>query len=318
MLTSVTPAHFAKSVLAVPPLALTADLSINGPENAAQIAHLESGGISTLLYGGNANVYSWQVSKFAGWMDALEGMVAEDTWLIPSVGPDWGKLLDQAAILKHRSYPVAMVLPMVSPKTNAGVVRGIEAFVERSGKPVLVYIKTDNYIAAEALGRLVEQGAVFGVKYAVPRVDPRQDAYLDAIILAIGRERVISGFGEIQALSHLLDFGIAGFTAGCVCIAPRLSMLYLEALLRRDRSGAETLMEHFKPLESIRERLHPIRVLHSAVSLSGIAQMGPMLPLLNEADLADHGVIGEAARTLLSGEMRARKTVELASGTKRS
>jgi hypothetical protein len=44
--------EFASSVLAVPPLARHADLSINAAANQKLISHIEGGGITTLLYGG--------------------------------------------------------------------------------------------------------------------------------------------------------------------------------------------------------------------------------------------------------------------------
>ena len=114
MLTTIETSHLARSVLAVPPLALTPDVEIAREANAKLIRHLEAGGVSTLLYGGNANVHNWPVSKLAEWLDSLEESVSETTWLIPSVGPDWGKLVDEAAILKSRRYPVAMALPMIT------------------------------------------------------------------------------------------------------------------------------------------------------------------------------------------------------------
>ncbi len=309
MLTSVQTADLARSVLAVPPLALDANLEPNREANAALIRHMEAGGVSTLLYGGNANVQNWPVSRFADWLDGLESAVADDTWLIPSVGPDYGKLVDEAAILKTRRYPVAMALPLIAPQTPEGVVRGIETFVERSGVPLIIYIKTDGYVPAEALGRLVEQGAVFGIKYAVPRSDPKQDSYLEAIIQAVGTDRIVSGFGEPPALPHLTRFGLASFTAGCVCIAPALSMAFLRALKRGDEAEARRLLAVFEPLEAIRERANAIRVLHTAVTLSGIADMGPILPLLTEADPAIHGEIREAAQALLAAETAARRKI---------
>ncbi|HEV2605982.1 MAG TPA: dihydrodipicolinate synthase family protein [Microvirga sp.] len=309
MRTNVEVADLARSVLAVPPLALGADYEPNGQANAALIRHLEGGGVSTLLYGGNANVHSWPVSRFGDWLDGLEAAVAPDTWLIPSVGPDYGKLLDEAAILKSRRYPAAMALPMIAPQTPAGVLRGIETFVDRSGVPLILYIKTDSYVPAEAVGRLVEQGAVFGIKYAVPRADITQDPYLDALIAAVGRERIVSGFGEPPALPHLEHFDLAGFTAGCVCIAPALSMAFLHALKRRDGAEARRILGFIQPLEAIRERANAIRVLHTAVTLSGVADMGPILPLLTEADPSVHGEIREAARALLAAEMAARHKV---------
>jgi len=307
MLTKIETSELARSVLAVPPFALTPDFEVSREANAKLIRHLEAGGVSTLLYGGNANVHNWPVSRFADWLDSLEESVADDTWLIPSVGPDWGKLVDEAAILKSRRYPAAMALPMIAPQTPDGVVRGLQDFVDRSGVPLIVYIKTDGYVPAKAIGRMVEQGAVFGIKYAVPRNDLTQDAYLQELIDAVGAERIVSGFGEPPAFPHLTHFKLAGFTAGCVCIAPHLSMSYLHALKRGDEAEAKRLLEIFLPLEAIRERHNAIRVLHTAVSLSGVADMGPILPLLTEADPAIHGEIKEAARALLAAEMTARQ-----------
>lgn len=307
MLTKIETSELARSVLAVPPLALNADFEVNREANAKLIRHLEAGGVSTLLYGGNANVHNWPVSRFADWLDSLEEAAAEKTWLIPSVGPDWGKLLDEAAILKNRRYPVAMALPMIAPQTPDGVVRGIEEFVARSSVPLIIYIKTDQYVPAKALQRLVQQGTVFGIKYAVPRPDLTQDAYLQELIDAVGAERIVSGFGEPPALPHLLHFKLAGFTAGCVCIAPHLSMSYLKALKRGDEAEAKRLLKVFEPLEAIRERANAIRVLHTAVTLSEVADMGPILPLLTEADPAIHGEIKEAAQALLAAEMTARR-----------
>ncbi|HEY4202738.1 MAG TPA: dihydrodipicolinate synthase family protein [Devosiaceae bacterium] len=297
----------AQSVLAVPPLALTPDFEINRAANAAQIRHLETGGVNTLLYGGNANVHNWPVSKFDEWLSVLEESAAADSWLIPSVGPDWGKLLDTAAVIKHHKFPVAMALPLIAPQNAEGVVRGIEEFVSRSGVPLIIYIKTDNYVPVEDIARLHEQGVVFGIKYAVPRQDSMNDPYLTAMIAAIGGDRIVSGFGEPPAFKHVLDFKLAGFTAGCVCIAPTLSTRYRKALQAGDRVLAEKLLQPFLKLEALREKSSAIRVLHDAVTFSGIADMGPILPLLSRTDSSEHAAIRIAARELYEAEMAARK-----------
>lgn len=51
---------------------------------------------------------------------------------------------------------------------------------------------------------------------------------------------------------------------------------------------AENLRKTFEPLEDQRNAISPIRVLHEAVGLSGICNIGPVLPLmsgLNEGQL---------------------------------
>ena len=48
------------------------------------------------------------------------------------------------------------------------------------------------------------------------------------------------------------------------------------------------LQTPFLPLEDLRDTLSAIRALHTAVTLSGIADMGPMLPMLTEIEDPAH------------------------------
>ena len=302
MRTDVTPSDLAASVMAVPPLARTADGAFDEAGNRAVIRHLEAGGVSTILYGGNALVHHWPMRDYADWLDRLEALCAADTWLVPAVGSDGGKLADQAAILAERRFPAALLLPMVPPRTAEGSKEALRRFHATSGVQLIVYIKTDGYMAAADLGELVAEGVVLGVKYAVPRAGTERDGYLDDIIAAIGAERVISGFGEPPAIPHLLDYGLAGFTAGCVCLAPALSMGILGALKQGDRAAAERLLQPMLPLEACRNRINEIRVLHEAVGLGGLAAMGPILPPSSALEEADRPEVARAARDLLAAE----------------
>ena len=61
------------------------------------------------------------------------------------------------------------------------------------------------------------------------------------------------------------DFGLGGFTSGCVCVAPRLSQAMLAAVKNHDWAEAERIRALFEPLENLRNAINPIRVLHQAV-----------------------------------------------------
>jgi dihydrodipicolinate synthase/N-acetylneuraminate lyase len=296
--TPVTPADLARSVLAVPPLARHADFSLNAPANRAQIRHLEAGGVTTLLYGGNANLYNVGLSEYPALLDMLEEAAAADSWVIPSIGPDYGRLIDQAKILRGRSFPTAMALPMSPQATPAGVETGLARTAEAFGRPLIVYVKSAAYLAPDALGRLVDRGAVCAIKYAVELKDPTQDDYLARLIDLVDRDRIVSGMGERPTLVHLQRFKLAGFTSGSVCIAPRSSQALLQALKRGDEAAATALRERFLPLETLRDRLSQIRVMHEAVTLAGVADMGPMLPMLSNIEPEHHAEIRETALAL--------------------
>ena len=296
---AITPQRLSASVIAVPPLARSADLRLDIQQNRRMVQHLEAGGVSTLLYGGNALLYHVALSEYADLLQMLEELSGEQTLMIPSIGPAFGLMMDQVAVLKDFAFPTAMVLPQVEIATSDGIATGIRLVADRWGKPVVLYIKHDGYIAAKTVSRLVEDGVVNWIKYAVVRDDPVRDDYLKALTEHTDPQRIVSGIGEQPAIVHLRDFSCGGFTSGCVCVAPRLSMQLMHAVHAGDFDRAETIRALFSPLEDLRNSIHPIRVLHAAVSLAGIAETGPILPLMSPVDQCDQAEIERAARKLL-------------------
>jgi dihydrodipicolinate synthase/N-acetylneuraminate lyase len=260
------------------------------------------------MYGGNANFFHVPVSAYAETVDLLAEIAGADTWVLPSAGPDYGKLMDQAAILRTRAFPTAMLLPMSFPCTDAGLAAGVRAFSDRLGKPVVVYVKSDPYLKPSTLGALHREGRIVAIKYAVVRADPAHDPYLAAILGELPREVVVSGIGERPAIVHLRDFGLVSFTTGSGCVAPASSMALLALLKAHRYDEAERVRADFLPLEDARDAISPIRVLHDAVTLAGIADMGPMLPMLSGLADEERARVAPAARALVARE-RARAAV---------
>jgi dihydrodipicolinate synthase/N-acetylneuraminate lyase len=296
----ITPADLRASVIAVPPLCRKGDLTLADGENVKLIRHLEAGGIRTLLYGGNANLYNMAPSEFPKLLSFLAGAAGPDTLVVPSVGPLYGNILDQAAMLRDFQFPTAMILPTLFPSKPAGVAKAVRHFVEKSGLPAVLYIKDEAYITPELAAELVKDGLISWIKYAVVKPDPAQDAYLSKLVSLVNPEMIVSGIGEQPAIVHLRDFGITGFTAGCVCIAPARSTEMLKAITAGDYAKAEQLRQIFRPLEDLRNAHSPILVLHHAVALAGIADTGPVLPLLTELPSELLPEIQKAARELLA------------------
>ena len=294
--------EFSATVLAVPPLARGADLALDVAQNQRLVQHMEAGGHRILLYAGNANLYHCGLSDYAQLLDLLAEHTAPTTRVIPAIGPDFGKMMDQARLLRGTGYRTAVVLPMQGFTSAAGVVEGISRFVDLAGIPVTLYLKSEQYLDIESLGKLVDAGRIIAVKYAVVREDPTRDPYLEALVRRISAARIVSGMGERPAPVHLSRFGLASFTTGCGCIAPRTCMQLLSALKRGDLSAAESLHARFMPLENLREEVSLIRVLHDAVTLSGLADMGPQLPLLSASPPERLAEIKALAITLLAYE----------------
>ena len=191
------------SVIAVPPLARNQDYSLNQHENERLVRHIEAGGVSTLLYGGNANLYHVALSEYAGLLQLLCDVAAPATLVIPSVGPAYGTMMDQAGILQAFPFPTAMVLPHKEISTSAGIARAIHEFTRVFQRPVVLYIKHENYVLADDVVRLMNDGVISAIKYAIVRANPTRDDYLRALVDALGPDRIVSGMGEQPAVTHL-------------------------------------------------------------------------------------------------------------------
>jgi dihydrodipicolinate synthase/N-acetylneuraminate lyase len=302
MLTTLTSEILSKSVLAVPPLCRKVDLSLNDAENIKLIRHIEGGGIRTLLYGGNANFYHIRLSEFDSLLSFLEQSAGPETLMIPSVGPLWGMMMDQAAIVRRHHFPTIMILPQTGFTTSKGIADGIRRFVDAAGVPALLYIKNDGYIDVADVRQLAESKVISGIKYAVVRENTARDSYLRALCDNVDRQMIVGGIGEQPAIIHMREFGIPGFTAGVVCVAPKLSAAMLKAIRAGDWQKAEQIRQACKPLEDIRNAINPVRVLHEAVRLAGIADTGPLLPLMSNLEESEFPKIREASEALMIAE----------------
>jgi dihydrodipicolinate synthase/N-acetylneuraminate lyase len=304
--TPVTPADLAASVLSVPPLARNANFALDKAENVKLLNHLRGGGVRTFMYGGNANLYNIGVSELRSLAEMLLEIARDDDWVIPSVGSDFGKAMDQVAVMRDLPFPTVMLLPHKAQSTPAGVAIGIRKLADAYGKPVIAYVKDEGYVEAADMGKLVKDGAVCAIKYAIVRDNPKDDAFLSELVNCVDRGKIISGIGERPAIDHLTKFGLQAFTSGSVCVAPGLSMALLRAIKRNDLKEAERIRALFIALEDQRDKHSPLSVLHDAVRLAGIANTGPMQPYLTGfTDPAILGTIEKAAKDLLAADRSA-------------
>lgn len=276
------PARLAASVIAVPPLARDSQLKIDIVENRKLVKHIESGGVTTLLYGGNAVLYHLRPSEYARLLSMLVEIAGEQTLVIPSVGPAYGMMMDQAEVLADFDFPTVMILPQKEVADAQGIAAGIRRFVDAYGKPIVLYLKHDRWLPPELVAKMYESGLLSCIKYAVVRDNPARDDYLCEVLSVVPSEIVVSGIGEQPAIVHLRDFEIGSFTSGCVCVRPDRSQQMLSSIKAGDFELADKIRGEFFRLEELRNEINPIRVLHRAIELAGIANTGPMLPLLGE------------------------------------
>jgi dihydrodipicolinate synthase/N-acetylneuraminate lyase len=168
-------ADLSGSVIAVPPLCRDKEWQASPSENARLIRYLEAGGVRTLLYGGNANFYGIALSEYEAVLDALEAAAGPKTVVIPSVGPYFGTMMDEAEVLARRRFPTVMVLPTTAVSAPEGVRTAVLKVVEMLRRPVVLYVKDEHYVTPEIARALVEEEVISWIKYAVVRANPAAD-----------------------------------------------------------------------------------------------------------------------------------------------
>jgi dihydrodipicolinate synthase/N-acetylneuraminate lyase len=303
---ALTSADYASSVVAVPPIALKPDYSVGAAANAAIIKHIEAGGVKILLYGGNANLYHFGLDEYRAAMEAIKAAASPETHLITSIGPDFGKAMAQAPIARELGFKNVMVLPTNFPADPAGVANGVRRLAEAFGSGLVIYLKRENYVDPDDLAALIAEGAVSFVKYAVERPDAAVDAYLDAVLGAIGTENIASGMGETPIHDHLGQRRLTTYTSGAVCIAPAAASQLL-ALYKGGRAPeAAELSRPFLEFERVRAELGGIQVLHDGLRLSGIADTGPLMPMVSNLPAEKLAPVRAVVEALKVAEARAR------------
>lgn len=294
----ITADRLASSVIAVPPMARNAQGVLCRHNNEKIIRWIEAGGVTTFLYGGNAVFYHMRLSEYADALTIIAESAAPTSLMIPSVGPTYGIMMDQVDILKQFNFPTVMILPQKEIADEKGIATGIRKFAEAYGKPIVLYLKHDRWLSPSIVDKLVKDGLVSWIKYAVVLDQPLEDRYLREVLDVAPADIVVSGIGEQPAIIHMRDFGVGSYTSGCVCVAPKLSMDMLRAIQAKDYIQAESIREVFRPLEDLRNGIQPIRVLHHAVKAADIADTGPMQPLLGELEASQEQSIAAASKEL--------------------
>ncbi|MBZ2178196.1 MAG: dihydrodipicolinate synthase family protein [Acidobacteria bacterium] len=294
-----------QGVFSVPPLARHRDAarSINWEASARIAAHIHKGGVTRLLYGGNAFLYHITLAEFEALLDWLSSF-DDNLWAIPSAGPSFGRLLDQAPLLRRYKFPTVMHLPCGDPRDAKGLEAGLTDFANASGLPLILYLKEENNFGADklagldAVARMVDRGLCVGIKYAVVRQNPADDPYLTALLARVDKSLVISGIGERPAIVHMHQFGLPGYTTGSGCIGSAWTQQMFELCQKGEWEAAAAIRERFIPLEDIRDSLGPARVLHAATTAAGIADAGAIPPFITELTSEQSAALPGAVESL--------------------
>ena len=148
------------------------------------------GGISRFIYGGNAFLYHLTLAEYEQLLEWLSTIRQDGLWFIPSAGPSYGRLMDQAPLLRRHAVPCVMALPCGDPRDAAGLEQGLREFADAAGARLMLYLKEETNMGAnlaaglDVVAKLVDEGICIAIKYAVVRAQPENDQYLDELLQA--------------------------------------------------------------------------------------------------------------------------------------
>ena len=303
MTSSVVTLDDITGLFAVPPVPRRADRQLDFDAGARLVCHMASGGVTRFLYGGNAFLYHVTLAEYEELLDWLASFPVPG-FVLPGIGPSFGRAIDQARLLRRYRFRCALMLPCSDPRDAEGLEHGLREIADVAGLSLMLYLKSDDGFghdrqrAIAAIGRLVDDGVAAAIKYAIVRTSPESDPYLGGSRAACRPRRIISGMGEKPAVMHFRSHDLRGLTTGSGCIAPRLSTALLHACLDKDWTRAESLRAEFLPLEDLRDGWGPARVLHHAVELAEIAATGPIPPFVSALTTPQLDTLRPVARAL--------------------
>ena len=250
-------------------------------------AHIEAGGITRLLYGGNAFLYHVTLRRVRSPARLAGRRSRRRAGRFRASGPSFGRAMDQARLLRRHAFPTAMLLPCGDPRDAAGLEAGIREIADAAGMPLILYLKSEDGFGAnkdaglDAVGRLVERrrrrrDQVRGrPRRPAARPVSRRPARARRSPARHQRHgRAAGGRAPARLRAARLHDRLRLHGAGAVqrAVRPRAST--------SDWAAAEASAPTFMPLEDVRDAWGPARVLHAAVELAGIASTGPIPPFV--------------------------------------
>ena len=203
---NITPEQLTNSVISVPPLARTVEGGISITENRKIVEHLKKGGVRTFLYGGNAVMYHLSSREFKDVLEMMTEFSSDDSLMIPSVGPFYGAMMDQAKILQQYDFPTVMILPTRDMTTSVGIANGIRRFVDYFGIVFLNRAKdTESKMDDQLIPFVIELGkiAVYIVLFFVI-LSKIFDVDVTALAAGVGIGGIAIAMASKESLENLL------------------------------------------------------------------------------------------------------------------
>ena len=302
---AVTFADLAGSVLAVPPLARNADLTLNKAANAALIKHIEARGRHDAALRRQRQLLQHRPVRIrARSLDGWPRWRRPGTWVIPSVGPGLrqdagpgGGAEEPQVPHRHGAADDLPDDPRWGGDRAAPLRRGLRQADHR--------LHQGRGLPDARGGQAAWSTTAWWRPSNTPSSAPTRARTRSCrkLVELVDRRYIVSGIGERPVITHLRDFGLQRLHLGLgLRGGPRGSTQILTACKRKDWDTAAKICA--RRTSRSRTRATPIRPSASCTRRSAWRASptpGPLLPLLSNLEADKHerdqeGGVGPARR----------------------
>lgn len=285
-------------VVAITPRDAAGQVDLPGVQR--NVEHLLAGGVDFIMPEcGTGLVYDATLEEYEAVVGAFCDAAAGRAWIVPGIGPGYGRSLEMGHIARGLDVAGVMIMPVVGPASAGGVERGMRQITEKVGLPTILYQRRLDIMPVEQVVGLCRLEGVVGLKYAVDDM-----AAFDRIVDGAGSQAaMVCGMAEDPSIEYL-QHGAVGFSSGMANFVPRMSRQLLASCEAGDLQEAERLRQLMLPFEDLRGEnaaRYSGSALHAAMDIAGLAG-GPVIPFAEDVQAEDMGRVEALMAVLMAAE----------------
>ena len=253
---------------------------------------------------GTGLVYDASLEEYETAVGAVVDQAGGRAYVVPGIGPGYGRSLEMAAIARSAGAAGVMIMPIVGPASDNGAKAGLEGIARSCRLPVILYQRRLEIMPVDHVVELCRLDEVVGLKFAVDDLS----AFSRIAERAGQHAAMVCGMAEDPCIDYL-EAGAAGFSSGMANFVPRMSLELLRSFRQGDAGAAARLREEMVPFEDFRgedSARYSSSALHSAMEYAGLAG-GPVVPFAEPVAASDLPRLHDMMDRLLGREAELRE-----------
>jgi 5-dehydro-4-deoxyglucarate dehydratase len=270
---------------------------------ATHLEHQAQHGAATIFPAcGTGEYAALAPDEYADVVTHAAGTVGARLPVVAGVGTNRDTARSQLAVAEKAGCAGALLLPpYLAPGDDAGLERHYRDVADSTDLPVILYVRPEAPMSANAILRLCELDNVIGVKDGTGRPE-----LLSRLAASLDHTRVlINGMPTAELSAPVFaGIGVTGYSSAVYNFVPDIAVAFRQAVQESDRNAQRRLLDTFYlPFGALRDRRrgYAVSLVKAGVSmlLGTVGDPRPPLPSVDD-DTANelHRVVDSARETI--------------------